>query len=53
MVAAGKVAPELESAVRASLSDGVGVCKTARALGCGVGTVQRIKAGMGAGAAAP
>jgi hypothetical protein len=26
---------------------------TARTLGCGVGTVQRIKAGMGAGAAAP
>jgi DNA invertase Pin-like site-specific DNA recombinase len=41
-----KVAPQLETAVRASLSDGVGVCKTARTLGCGVGTVQRIKAGM-------
>jgi hypothetical protein len=45
-----KVAPELEGAVRASLSGGVGVCRTARTLGCGVGTVQRIKAGMVAGA---
>jgi hypothetical protein len=33
VVAAGKVAPELESAVRASLSDGVGILKTARNLG--------------------
>jgi hypothetical protein len=38
------VAPALESAVRASLSEGVGILKTARTVGCGVGTVQRIKA---------
>jgi DNA invertase Pin-like site-specific DNA recombinase len=41
-----KVAPALEDAVRASLSDGVGILKTARTLRCGVGTVQRIKADM-------
>jgi DNA invertase Pin-like site-specific DNA recombinase len=46
-----KVAPELENAVRGSLSDGVGILKTARTLGCGVGTVQRIKADMVAVAA--
>jgi hypothetical protein len=46
------MAPELEIAVRASLSDAVGILKTARTLGCGVGTVQRIKAGMVVGAAA-
>jgi len=37
---------------RCALSDGVGVCRTARTLGCGAGTVQRIKAGI-VGAAAP
>jgi DNA invertase Pin-like site-specific DNA recombinase len=47
-----KVGSALETAVRGSLSDGVGVCRTARTLGCGAGTVQRIKAGM-VGAAAP
>jgi DNA invertase Pin-like site-specific DNA recombinase len=35
---------EAEAAVQASLAQGTGVVKTARALGCGVGTVQRIKA---------
>jgi DNA invertase Pin-like site-specific DNA recombinase len=39
-----KVANEVESAVRASLAQGTGIVKTARALGIGVGTVQRIKA---------
>jgi DNA invertase Pin-like site-specific DNA recombinase len=43
-----KIAPELDAAVRASLGQGVGIVKTARTLRCGVGTVQRIKAGMGA-----
>jgi hypothetical protein len=33
-----------EAAVRASLAQGVGILKTARTLGCGVGTVQGIKA---------
>jgi DNA invertase Pin-like site-specific DNA recombinase len=41
-----KIAPAMEAAVRASLGQGVGVVKTARTLGCGVGTVARIKAGM-------
>jgi DNA invertase Pin-like site-specific DNA recombinase len=53
LIGGPKVTPELETAVRASLSGGVGVCRTAMTLGCGVGTVQRIKAGMGAGAPAP
>ena len=39
-----KVAPAVEDAVRASLEEGVGICKAARLHGCGVGTVQRIKA---------
>jgi DNA invertase Pin-like site-specific DNA recombinase len=43
-LARAREAPELEDAVRASLSDGVGICKAARLHGCGVGTVQRIKA---------
>jgi len=38
-----KVADTLEMAVRASLAQGVGICKAARLHGCGVGTVQRIK----------
>jgi DNA invertase Pin-like site-specific DNA recombinase len=38
-----KVAGDLEAAVRASLAAGTGIVKTARTLGCGVGTVQRIK----------
>jgi DNA invertase Pin-like site-specific DNA recombinase len=39
-----RVTPAVEDAVRASLSDGVGICKAARLHGCGVGTVQRIAA---------
>ena len=39
-----KLSPEAEAAVRASLAQGNGICKTARQLGVGVGTVQRIKA---------
>jgi DNA invertase Pin-like site-specific DNA recombinase len=38
-----KVADTLEAAVRASLAAGTGILKTARIVGCGVGTVQRIK----------
>jgi DNA invertase Pin-like site-specific DNA recombinase len=38
-----KVAGEIEAAVRAALAEGTGVLKTARRVGCGVGTVQRIK----------
>ena len=36
--------PELEAAVRAALAKGTGILRTARIVGCGVGTVQRIKA---------
>jgi DNA invertase Pin-like site-specific DNA recombinase len=43
-----RIAVELDAAVRASLAQGTGVVKTARALGCGVGTVQRIKGEMAA-----
>jgi DNA invertase Pin-like site-specific DNA recombinase len=35
-----KVALEIEAAVRASLAAGTGILKTARLVGCGVGTVQ-------------
>ena len=38
-----RVAAEVEAAVRAHLAAGVGICKTARTLGVGVGTVQRVK----------
>lgn len=41
-----KVAAEIEDAVRASLGSGVGIGKTARTLGLGTKTVQRIKAEM-------
>lgn len=37
-----KVSPEVEAAVRASLRAGVGILKTAREVGVGSGTVQRI-----------
>jgi DNA invertase Pin-like site-specific DNA recombinase len=40
-----RVLPEVEAAVRAHLAAGVGICKTARTLGVGVGTVQRVKHG--------
>ncbi len=39
-----KVAAEIEAAVRACLAEGTGVLKTAKQVGVGVGTVQRIKA---------
>jgi DNA invertase Pin-like site-specific DNA recombinase len=39
-----KVADAVEAAIRASLAAGVGIGKTARTVGVGVGTVQRIKA---------
>jgi DNA invertase Pin-like site-specific DNA recombinase len=39
-----KVADTVEAAIRASLAAGVGIGKTARTIGVGVGTVQRIKA---------
>jgi DNA invertase Pin-like site-specific DNA recombinase len=38
-----KVAGEVEAAVLASLATGKGVVRTAREVGCGVGTVQRIR----------
>jgi hypothetical protein len=38
-----RVLPEVEGRVRAELAKGTGVLKTARALGLGTGTVQRIK----------
>jgi DNA invertase Pin-like site-specific DNA recombinase len=41
-----KVAPEVERKVRRKLAKGTGVLKTARMLGVGTGTVQRIKAEM-------
>jgi DNA invertase Pin-like site-specific DNA recombinase len=41
-----KIAPATEHAVRASLAKGKGICSTARDLGVGVATVQRIKAEM-------
>jgi DNA invertase Pin-like site-specific DNA recombinase len=43
-----KIGADVEAAVRASLADGAGILKTAKALRCGVSTVQRIKAEMGA-----
>ena len=42
---AGKVAPEVEAAVRASLAAGIGIQRTAKTVGVGVSTVMRIKAG--------
>jgi DNA invertase Pin-like site-specific DNA recombinase len=41
-----KVAPEVERKVRRKLAKGTGVLKTARMLGIGTGTVQRIKTEM-------
>ena len=38
-----KVAAEMEERVRAELAKGTGILKTARVLGLGTGTVQRIK----------
>jgi DNA invertase Pin-like site-specific DNA recombinase len=41
-----KVASDVEAAVRASLAAGKGILKTAKALGVGTGTVQRIMGEM-------
>jgi DNA invertase Pin-like site-specific DNA recombinase len=41
-----KVAPKIENAIRASLTRGVGILKTARELQVGSGTVQGVKAAM-------
>ena len=38
-----KVSETIEASVRASLAAGRGICATAKLIGCGVGTVQRIK----------
>jgi DNA invertase Pin-like site-specific DNA recombinase len=44
-----RLPPAVEDAVRASLADGMGICRAARVHGCGVGTVQRIKRTLQAG----
>jgi DNA invertase Pin-like site-specific DNA recombinase len=41
-----RVDPKIEEAIRASLSRGVGVLKTAKLLKLGSGTVQRVKRAM-------
>jgi hypothetical protein len=41
-----KVADDIDRAVRASLAAGTGILKTARTLGIGTKTVQRIEAEM-------
>jgi DNA invertase Pin-like site-specific DNA recombinase len=46
-----KVATAVEKRVRASLTKGTGILKTARTLGLGTGTVQRIKDAMASEAA--
>jgi DNA invertase Pin-like site-specific DNA recombinase len=38
-----KVDGDVEAAIRASLAAGTGILRTAREVGCGVGTVQRIR----------
>ena len=38
-----RVAPEVEQHIRQLRAQGVGVCKTAKMVGCGVGTVQRVE----------
>ena len=37
-----KVNPEIEQRIRELRAQGIGVCKTAKMVGCGVGTVQRV-----------
>jgi DNA invertase Pin-like site-specific DNA recombinase len=39
-----RVGAKVEDAIRAALGEGQGIIKIAKAIGCGVGTVQRIKA---------
>ena len=41
-----KVAPKVENAIRSHLSAGNGILKVARTVGCGCGTVQRVKREM-------
>ena len=41
-----KVAPKVEDAIRRHLSAGNGILKVARMVGCGSGTVQRVKREM-------
>ena len=43
-----RVSSEVEATVRTHLAAGVGICKTARTVGVGVGTVQRLKRGEAA-----
>jgi DNA invertase Pin-like site-specific DNA recombinase len=43
-----KMAAKIEEQVKAELAKGTGILKTAKALGLGTGTVQRIKRGMAA-----
>lgn len=45
-----KVAKSVEAAIRARLTAGEGIVRVAKAEGCGVSTVQRVKAGMTAAA---
>jgi DNA invertase Pin-like site-specific DNA recombinase len=47
-----RISPELEAKIRASLAAGTGIGKTARLVGVGTGTVQRIKAELASGPAA-
>jgi DNA invertase Pin-like site-specific DNA recombinase len=41
-----KIAPEIEQSIREALQDGRGIVSTAKAHGCGVSAVQRIKGEM-------
>jgi len=41
-----RVAPQVERDIRAALKRGVGIVSTARQLGVGVSTVQRVKAAL-------
>jgi DNA invertase Pin-like site-specific DNA recombinase len=45
-----KIAPAKEAAIRAALAAGNGILKTAAMVGCGSGTVQRVRKEMQAGA---
>jgi DNA invertase Pin-like site-specific DNA recombinase len=47
-----KVSPKVENAIRTHLSDGNGILKVAALVGCGSGTVQRVKREMTPGALA-
>ena len=43
MLGRPKVSGKIEEAVRVALGEGQGIIKIAKAVGCGVGTVRRIK----------